>query len=184
MTSAAPQITIITAGSPTYDQDASQLPEAAVLLEAFNLEYDDPTPDPEWLHERLVELIGDGRTDVVTAREHPAHGSHREQPDQPDEYHLRMVGLAVLRVQPGLWSSGLEGYLAEIYVVPDRRESGVGSALMDALLNHARHRGVDYMHLATSEDDVTARYLYAKHGFRRTEGGPDGPIMYVYEREF
>jgi hypothetical protein len=38
------------------------------------------------------------------------------------------------------------------------------------------------MDLGTTEDDVAARHLYEKCGFRRTEGGA-GPLMFVYERE-
>ena len=36
--------------------------------------------------------------------------------------------------------------------------------------------------LGTSEDDVAARALYERMGFRNREGREDGPIMYVYER--
>jgi hypothetical protein len=39
------------------------------------------------------------------------------------------------------------------------------------------------MDLGTSEDDVAARGLYESAGFTRHEGGPDGPLMSVYERE-
>ena len=37
--------------------------------------------------------------------------------------------------------------------------------------------------LGTSEDDVAARGLYESAGFINREGGPEGPVMYVYERE-
>ena len=54
---------------------------------------------------------------------------------------------------------------------------------MDASIELARSRGADYMDLATSEDDVAARALYERSGFRNREGGDDGPVMYCYERE-
>ena len=91
-------------------------------------------------------------------------------------------GLAVLRFRPSIWSAGLECYLAELYVVPGLRGGGYGKALLGAVLDHARGRGADHIDLGTSEDDVAARGLYESFGFRRTEG-PDGPVMYVYERE-
>jgi ribosomal protein S18 acetylase RimI-like enzyme len=90
-------------------------------------------------------------------------------------------GLAVLRFRPGLWSSGLECYLAELYVVPPLRGRGLGRALLEAAMDLARERGADHMDLGTSESDVAARALYERSGFTNRES--DGSIMYVYERE-
>jgi hypothetical protein len=36
--------------------------------------------------------------------------------------------------------------------------------------------------LGTSDDDIAARALYERLGFTNREGGPGGPVMYVYER--
>ena len=91
-------------------------------------------------------------------------------------------GLAVLRFRPSIWSEALECYLAELYVVPDRRGQGLGRALMEAAIELARERGADYMDLGTSEDDVAARALYESLGFNNREGKPDGPVSYYYER--
>lgn len=95
----------------------------------------------------------------------------------------RPDGVAVLRFRPSLWTDALECYLAELYVVPERRGHGLGRALMNAAIEIARERGADYMDLGTSEDDVAARALYESLGFSRREGKPDGPINYYYERE-
>ena len=133
------------------------------LLDAFNREYDDVTPGPEALAERLRELIRGDELAVLVVGEGPE-------------------GLAVLRFRPSLWSRALECYLAELYVVPERRGQGLGRALMGAAIDYARSHGADYMELGTSEDDVAARSLYESFGFSNREGGPDGPIMYVYER--
>jgi ribosomal protein S18 acetylase RimI-like enzyme len=92
-------------------------------------------------------------------------------------------GVAVLRFRPSLWSAALECYLAELYVAPDRRGRGLGRALMDEAIAHARRAGADSMDLATSEDDLAARALYESVGFSNREERPDGPVMYFYERE-
>ncbi len=134
------------------------------LLDAFNREYDDPTPGPEKLAVRLRELIAGDETVVLLA------GS------EPD-------GLAVLRFRRSIWTEGLECYIAELYVVPERRGQGLGRALMLAAMDLARERGADYMDLNTGEQDVAARALYESLGFSRTEGKPDGPVNYYYERE-
>lgn len=134
------------------------------LLHDFNTEYDDITPGPDALAERIRELIATGETVVLLA------GSGPE-------------GLAVLRFRPALWTSGLECYLAELYVVPDRRGQGLGRAVMETALAVAREQGADSMDLGTSEDDVAARALYESLGFSNREGKPDGPLNYFYERE-
>jgi ribosomal protein S18 acetylase RimI-like enzyme len=134
------------------------------LLHDFNTEFDDITPGPDALAQRVRELITSGETIVLLA------GSG------PD-------GLAVLRFRPALWTSGLECYLAELYVVPDRRGQGLGRALMEMALAVARERGADSMDLGTSDDDLAARALYESLGFSNREGKPDGPVNYFYERE-
>jgi ribosomal protein S18 acetylase RimI-like enzyme len=134
------------------------------LLHEFNSEYDEPTPGPQSLAERVAELLAAGEITVLLA------GSG------PD-------GLAVLRFRPAIWSKGLECYLAELYVVPARRRRGLGRALMEAAIELARREGAEYMDLGTSEDDAAARALYESLGFRNRERGPDGPVMYCYELE-
>ena len=91
--------------------------------------------------------------------------------------------MAVLRFRPAIFTEALECYLAELYVVPDRRGQGLGRALMEAAIELARREGANHMDLGTSEDDVAARALYESLGFSRHEGKPDGPISYYYERE-
>jgi ribosomal protein S18 acetylase RimI-like enzyme len=92
-------------------------------------------------------------------------------------------GLAILRFRPSIWSTSLECYVAELYVRPARRRQGLGRALMVEALALARAKGADYIDLGTSEDDVAARALYESLGFSNRESRPDGPVMYVYERE-
>jgi ribosomal protein S18 acetylase RimI-like enzyme len=133
------------------------------LLYAFNREYDDPTPDPEALAARTRELLAGGDMKVVLADDD--------------------AGVAVLRLRPSLWSHALEAYLAELYIVPERRGQGLGRALLARALDVAREAGADRIDLGTSEDDVAARALYERMGFTRHESPPHGPIMYVYERE-
>jgi ribosomal protein S18 acetylase RimI-like enzyme len=90
--------------------------------------------------------------------------------------------VAVLRLQPSLWTRGAEAYLAELYVTPDRRGQGFGRELITEVLRLARARGADYAFVITSEDDRAAQRLYRAAGFRRTEG-EGGPLMLAYERD-
>jgi GNAT superfamily N-acetyltransferase len=133
------------------------------LLHDFNTEYDDITPGPRSLAERVRQLIEGGDTTVLLVG------------GGPD-------GLAVLRFRPSIWTAGLECYVAELYVVPDLRGHGRGRALMEAAMELARQEGADYMELGTGETDVVARALYESLGFTNNEGKPGGPVNYFYER--
>jgi ribosomal protein S18 acetylase RimI-like enzyme len=134
------------------------------LLHAFNKEFNEPTPEPSALAERVRQLIEGGDTLVLLAGKGPD-------------------GVAVLRLRLSIWSSGLECYLAELYVVPDRRRLGIGRALMDLAMREARARGADTMDIGVDEPDIAARTLYESLGFTNRAGGANGPLMYVYERD-
>jgi ribosomal protein S18 acetylase RimI-like enzyme len=134
------------------------------LLDDFNSEFDEPTPGAAALAERVRQLLDAGDTVVLVTG------------DGPD-------GLAVLRFRLGIWSDGLECYLAELYVVPDCRGQGLGRALMEEAIDVARAEGATYMELGTGEDDVAARALYESLGFDNHGGRPDGPLNFFYERE-
>jgi ribosomal protein S18 acetylase RimI-like enzyme len=134
------------------------------LLHDFNTEFDEPTPGPEALAARVRKLLATGDTTVLVAGPGPD-------------------GLAVLRFREAIWADALESYLAELYVVPDRRGHGLGRALMEAAIEAARARGATHMDLGTSEDDLAARALYESLGFNNRGGRPDGPLSFFYERE-
>ena len=135
----------------------------AQLLHDFNGEFGDPTPGPVVLADRVRRLLVDG--DVTVLLGGAAHG------------------VAVLRFRPSFWTGALDCYLEELYVVPDRRGQGLGRALMEAAIDHARRKGATHMDLGTGEEDVAARALYEGLGFSNREGRPDGPLNYFYERE-
>jgi ribosomal protein S18 acetylase RimI-like enzyme len=143
------------------------LASAAQLLHDFNAEYDEPTPTPDELATRLAELVARDQVTVLLARAH--------QTGTP-------VGVAVMRVQPSVWSRAQEAYLAELYVIPGRRGQGYGRELIAGAMRTAQERGADYVFVVTSEDDRRAQRLYEAAGFRRTEG-EGGPLMLAYERD-
>jgi ribosomal protein S18 acetylase RimI-like enzyme len=134
------------------------------MLHDFNTEFEDVTPGPDALAARVRELQSRRNFVVLLAGTGPD-------------------GLAILRFRPSIWSTALECYIAELYVRPARRRQGLGRALMVEALAVAQAKGADSIDLGTSEDDVGARALYESFGFRNRESGPDGPVMYVYERE-
>lgn len=145
---------------------AADAPEAALLLDAFNREYDEHTPGVEILTDRCRELIETGEAVVVL-------------PAEPDS------GIGVIRFRRSLWTespAALDAYLEELYVVPERRGEGIGRALLNGVLDASRERGAVRIELGTSTDDHAAIGLYESAGFTNLEG-EGGPSMLVYERE-
>ncbi len=134
------------------------------LLHDFNTEFDEPSPGPQALAERIRDLLA-GREITVLL---PTSG--------PD-------GVAVLRFRPAIWSVALECYVAELYVRPDRRGRGLGRALMEAAIDVARESGANQIDVGTGEDDTAARALYESLGFSNRGGNGEGPVNYFYERE-
>jgi ribosomal protein S18 acetylase RimI-like enzyme len=160
-------VTVTLPGTEAESPDADALAAAAQLLHDFNTEYDEPTPPPDELALRLGELIAAEQISVLLARA-PETG-------EP-------VGVAVMRLQPSVWSRADEAYLAELYVVPSRRGQGFGRELIIEAMRVAREQGAEYAFLITSEDDGAAVRLYEAAGFRRTEG-EGGPTMIAFERD-
>jgi ribosomal protein S18 acetylase RimI-like enzyme len=134
------------------------------LLNAFNTEFDEPTPAAEVIAERAAPLIASGEVTVLFGG------------DGPD-------GFAELRFRPSLYTGALDAYLEELYVVPERRGRGLGRALLEAAMDYARERGAARIDLGTSEDDTAALALYESAGFTNREGGPEGPKMLYFERD-
>jgi ribosomal protein S18 acetylase RimI-like enzyme len=144
--------------------DPADAPRIARLLHAFNLEFDAPAPPVEQLATRCAALLRDGAMTVLLAGEPP-------------------VGLSLMRLRPSPWTDGEEAYLQELYVVPTRRDEGLGRRLLEATIEVARAAGARSIDLNTGETDLAARALYEKLGFTNREGGPGDPRMLFYERD-
>jgi ribosomal protein S18 acetylase RimI-like enzyme len=143
---------------------AADAPVFGRLLHAFNAEYGEPEPAADTIAERAGPLIDSGEVTVLFAGEGPD-------------------GFAELRFRPSLYTGALDAYLEELYVVPEHRGHGLGRALLEAVMAHAKEHGAVHIDLNTSETDVAARALYESAGFTNREGGPDGPPMLYYERD-
>lgn len=135
----------------------------ARLLDAFNREYDDPTPGPGVLEQRLVRLLASDSVIAVLIGD-PA------------------VGVALLTLRPNVWYDGLVCLLDELYVVPDMRRRGIGSGLLKASEGVARERGTELMEINVDGEDLEARRFYERHGYICKAPGEAEPDLY-YSRE-
>ena len=143
---------------------------AGELLDRFNREYDYPTPGPAQLAARVLELDGPDFAAFL------ARDAGEED-----------AGVAVVRFRPALWADALEAYIAELFVLPPHRRSGLGSELMETMLALARERGCKWIELGTDEEDHDAHRLYRRFGFTNftNPDAPEGELerMFVFERE-
>ena len=154
----------MSSGIPVRRAAVADAPEVARLLHDFNPEFDDPTPGVEALTERARQLLAEGEMTVLLGGE-------------------RSDGIALFRLRPAIWNQGLDAYLEELYVAPQRRGEGIGRALLEATMDAAREAGAVRIDLGTSVDDTAAIALYESCGFTNREREPDGPRMLFYERD-
>jgi ribosomal protein S18 acetylase RimI-like enzyme len=65
--------------------------------------------------------------------------------------------------------NGLEGEVAELYVLPAARGAGVATALVGEAMHLFREREVTFVMVWTRPDNPEALAVYRRHGFQPTE---------------
>ncbi|PRO67077.1 GNAT family N-acetyltransferase [Alkalicoccus urumqiensis] len=60
-----------------------------------------------------------------------------------------------------------KGWLTGMYVIPECRNEGIGTQLVERVLEEAAVRGMKYVHLTSAEKNHAAESLYSQMGFRR-----------------
>jgi GNAT superfamily N-acetyltransferase len=135
--------------------------EVGRLLDDFNREFDTPTPGAEAIAARLRTLLDTSSTFAILAAR-PA------------------LGVALVTLRPNVWYDGSVALLDELYVVPDVRSRGIGSAMIDELFAYARTNGVDLIEINVDEGDVDAHRFYERHGFSATEPTTNERAFYLH----
>jgi GNAT superfamily N-acetyltransferase len=127
----------------------------ARLLHDFNTEFNTETDSQAVLEIRFARILTD---DCVLA----LLGSHGPQD-----------GFSLITLRPAIWFDGPVATLDELYVVPDSRDQGIGTALLKRACDLLRERGCPEMHINVDEVDVDTRRFYERHGFMNIEPGAD-----------
>jgi len=99
------------------------------------------------------------------------------------EVDKKVVGYA------GFWVVLDEGHITNIAVHPEYRGKGIGSRLMEGLIDLAKKNGITSMTLEVRESNLVAQNLYKKFGFKalgRREGyyqdnNEDAIVMWKYD---
>jgi GNAT superfamily N-acetyltransferase len=136
--------------------------EIARLLHDFNVEFATPSPGADVLEARLRTLLAAPTTFAILAGV-PAHA----------------VALVTLRTN--VWYDGAVALLDEMYVVPERRGEGIGSAVLEQMLKVAIDIGVDLVEINVDEIDVDAQRFYRRHGFSGNEAPAERAFYFFRE---
>ncbi len=132
----------------------------ARLLHDFNDEFDAHTDSQPVLQARFARILTDDSVIAVVA----SHG-------------LCDTGFALVTLRPAIWFDGPVAVLDELYVVPDSRDEGIGTALLTRACALLRERGCPEMHINVDEVDLDARRFYQRHGFTNVESGADDRML-------
>jgi GNAT superfamily N-acetyltransferase len=135
--------------------------DVARLLDAFNREFDTPTPGADVLTTRLARLLIGGDVLALLVGD-PA------------------LAVALMTLRPNVWSDGPVALLDELYVAPGDRGRGIGSALLATAEALTLRRGGGLLEINVDGEDRAARRFYERHGYRNSNPGQDDPLLYYY----
>nr|WP_244198790.1 GNAT family N-acetyltransferase [Microbacterium phyllosphaerae] len=133
----------------------------AALLHAFNTEFDTETPGVAVLAERLRTLLAGPSTFAVLGGD-------------------PVVGVALVTLRPNVWSDGPVALLDEMYVAPEQRGSGIGSAILRQMVEICRDLGAAAIEINVDESDAGAMRFYERHGFSGTDPDSGERAFYFY----
>jgi GNAT superfamily N-acetyltransferase len=127
---------------------ATDLGEPLSLLEAS---LRDGEPVPEAFAEKMRESIETGDIDLLAAR---SEG--------------QILGVAVLDYRPNIPAGALFASIEDLYVRPDARRQGVGTALLTAANERCAARRISYLEVQVEEE--TAEFFYKTLGYEQEAG--------------
>ena len=141
--------------------DPADAARIAEMLHAFNTEFDTETPGAEVLEQRLQVLLAEPSTFAVLGGE-PG------------------VGVALVTLRPNVWSDGPVALLDEMYVEPEQRGTGIGSAILQHMVEICRELGVAAIEINVDESDAGAMRFYERHGFSGVDPDSGERAFYFY----
>jgi len=127
---------------------ATDLAEPLSLLEAS---LRDGEPLPEAFAEKMRESVETGDIDVLAAR---SEG--------------QILGVAVLAYRPSIPAGALFASIEDLYVRPDARRQGVGTALLTAANERCAARKISYVEVQV--EDKAAEFFYKTLGYEQEAG--------------
>ena len=126
-----------------------ELAEPLSLIEEF-LRDGEPVPIP--FVEQLARAVETGDIEVLAARTEPGG---------------RLVGVALLAFRISVSAGASFSSIEDLYVSPDARGRGAGRALLEAVEERCRSRGVSYVEVQTDDE---AAPVYRALGYEPEPG--------------
>jgi ribosomal protein S18 acetylase RimI-like enzyme len=133
-----------------------EAPQVAGLLAAFRDWWGLDWPDDASFLASVRRLIGREDTEYLLG----APGEH----DPP-------AAVAQLRYRWGLWWEAEDCWLEDLYVADAARGSGLGRAMVEAVLDRACARGCRRVELDVNDQNEPAQALYRALGFETGKSG-------------
>ena len=144
--------------------------DAAVLgrlLFDFNTEFETDTDSADVLADRFARILAEPAALAVLAQSGQSSGATGGA----------AVGFGLVTLRPAIWFDGPVAQLDELYVVPDLRDAGIGTALLRRAREVADAAGAPEMHINVDEIDTDTRRFYERHGFVNIEPGLDHRML-------
>ncbi|MFH0816628.1 MAG: GNAT family N-acetyltransferase [Methanobacteriota archaeon] len=132
-------------------KDVDEMAEMAYEFEGYLIKLDDTlmeTPPPKAAFKKVLRQgLGDEKHYIVVAEEKG-----------------NLVGMADFWAYPEFLHGGLSGYLNNLYVREAQRGKGLGTKLLENLMEEAKRRGVVAMHIPVKPKNLRALEFYRKAG--------------------
>ena len=134
--------------------------EVARLIAAFRDWQGRHEPSDASIEASVRRLLADPNTEYFVGGEPPA-------------------GVLQLRFRHSVWTGTEDAHLEDLFVDETARGSGLGRALVDAALEHARKRGCARIELDANEANETALRLYRSVGFGSWSDAAGGNDLFM-----
>lgn len=156
------------------------------MLYEFNTEFDAATPEAHEAARRFELLLRRDDVLAVVVDPVPAGRDLARDGDDPvpsdGDPSRSDAGFALLTLRPTPYSEHPLAQLEELYIRPDLRGRGLGTALIAHLLEELNARRCEECMINVDSDDLGARRFYERHGFSDVD--PDsGSGMRCYRRQ-
>jgi GNAT superfamily N-acetyltransferase len=148
----------------TWIAEPNEAETVARLMGAFRDELGLAAPSDDDMRDGVKRLLKDPHTEFLLGA--PERGAPAG-------------GVAQLRFRYGLWRSGGDCLLEDLFVAPPARGAGLGRALVRASIDRARVRGCRRIELDVNERNEAAIALYESFGFSALANAYDGRDLYM-----
>lgn len=131
------------------------------LLRDFNAEFGETMPGLDTLEPHVTALLDTVRFWALLAGD-------------------PVVGVITVAQRDSACATAPALYVEDLYVVPDRRGRGIGSALIARLFDEAATRGASLIEIGVDESDVDAMRFYERLGFIHRDPETGERAFHIY----